>query len=184
MAWKLLMYPRHFYTEKKRFCAYVISDRNSNYRNRFIDRLTAKKHVDSFGHYQNNVGYILPRIYKYNQYGVLSEYKFIICFENAIKPYYLTEKLLRAYLTGAVPVYAGDINSLKWFNPKAFLYLDNDSDEAMDQLIDKMLYLDSNDEAYRSIHQETLLREKKIPYELSIEHIHECMEKIFANEKK
>lgn len=38
---------------------------------------------------------------------VLNQYRFAICFENAITPGYVTEKILDCFMAGVVPVYLG-----------------------------------------------------------------------------
>lgn len=49
-----------------------------------------------------------------NKRAVLSQYKFAICFENAIASGYVTEKILDCFMAGVIPVYLGapEINKL------------------------------------------------------------------------
>lgn len=40
----------------------------------------------------------------------LARYKFSICYENAVEPGYLTEKIFDCFVAGTIPVYLGDSN--------------------------------------------------------------------------
>ena len=44
-----------------------------------------------------------------------------MCFENDLFPGYITEKLLDAYLCGAVPLYWGDLGNEPHINRRAFI---------------------------------------------------------------
>lgn len=55
----------------------------------------------------------------------LSRYKFTLCFENAIFPGYLTEKIFDALLAGSVPVYLGDPEISKSVPDTAFIDVRN-----------------------------------------------------------
>lgn len=46
---------------------------------------------------------------------------------------------------------------LKWLNPKSFLYLKDDSDQSMKELIDKIIELDNDDDKYRKMFEQPLL---------------------------
>lgn len=43
----------------------------------------------------------------------ISNYKFSLCFENAIYPGYLTEKIMDCFVAGVIPIYLGDPNVKK-----------------------------------------------------------------------
>lgn len=54
--------------------------------------------------------------------GEYSKCKFIMCFENCEKQGYLTEKIICAFVSGAIPIYWGDHDYAKsLFNPEAFI---------------------------------------------------------------
>ena len=163
---------------KTKFCATVVSNADGQVRSRFFHRLNAVHRVDSYGKWQNNVGFVLPKGDEHRS-DTLMPYKFVMCFENSIQSHYLTEKLLNAYLCGAIPIYGGASVSREVLNPKAFLYLEDTSDAAMDTLIEKVLYLDQNDDAYRAMHAEPLLREMCIPREMTIEYFKERLQEAY-----
>lgn len=164
--WRDYTVPRQMQA-KPHFCCFVVSNRHSSVRRDFFARLCKYKTVHSFGQCENNTGQLAPPIPQVDGYDVrrtpnpymslLDNFKFMICFENAQAPYYLTEKLQNAWLGGTVPIYWGASKALEWLNPKSFLYLEDASEECMNALIKKIKYLDQNDEAYAAIFSEPLL---------------------------
>lgn len=93
--------------KREKFCAYLVTNggnrNNPLLRERFFDKLSEYKQVDSGGKHRNNIGYFVQDKQKW-----LQEYKFNLCFENSSYPGYLTEKLIDAYSAGCVPIYWGD----------------------------------------------------------------------------
>lgn len=179
-AWPRLMEPRTLPTPnpKTKFCAMTVSNDRGIVRNKFFNLLNGIRKVDSMGNCFNNMaGYKLPKG-KENCPITLGSYQFILCFENNIKTHYLTEKLLHAYLAGAIPIYGGAKIAQEWLNPNAFLYLEEDTPQAMEKLARQVLYLADNEEAYRKIYEQPLLRTKQIPPEMSIEFIRYALEQI------
>src|SRR5581483_66282 len=78
----------------------------------------------------------------------ISEYKFVISFENKRYPGYLTEKIVEPMLVNSIPIYWGDPMVDNEFNPKSFI---NVSDfESVDKAIQHIIELDQNDEKYKS----------------------------------
>jgi hypothetical protein len=151
--------------KKKKFCIFVVSNSNSydvKVRNKFFKKLSKYKKVDSGGSALNNMGMNVPRNDEskgdYSYYEFLSEYKFMICFENTSKPNYLTEKLANAYLGGTVPIYWGASKVREWLNPKSFLQLEETAtEEEMDRLINKIKEIDNDDKLYDEIYREPLM---------------------------
>lgn len=165
--------------EKKKFCIFVVSN-SDNYdtkvRNRFFEKLSMYKRVDSGGGALNNMGMMVPRNDEmrgdYSYYNFLSEYKFMICFENASKPNYLTEKLANAYLGNTVPIYWGASKVRKWLNKDAILQLEETAtEEEMDRLVNRIKEIDNDDILYNEIYNQPLMYE--IPEEMRIENIRE-----------
>lgn len=166
--WPLYSIPRPLsLPHKRRFCAFIVSNEKAHIRNRFFQKLHAYKHVDSCGYRMNNCGFQAP----FDGYlEFLQQFKFMICFENTSKSHYITEKLHNAYLGGTIPIYWGCPNAQTWFNPKSFLYLPPDAnDAAMDQLIARIIELDQDDAKYTEMHQELLLPSSEIPYDMRLE---------------
>ncbi len=169
--WHKYSIPRHLQLPKRRFCAFIVSNQKAHLRNHFFQKLCKYKKVDSCGWAMNNCGFRAP----YEGYhDFLQQFKFMICFENTSKSHYITEKLYNAYLGDTIPIYWGCPNALKWFNPNAFLYLDeNGSEQAMDELIAKIIELDNDDAKYAAMHREMLLPDGQIPKDMQLSTIKE-----------
>jgi hypothetical protein len=154
-SWGLLSIPRVL-PEQKKFCAFVVSNTTGTVRNLFMELLSKYRKVDCAGNYKNNINKNAPRdTNEYMQF--LSEYKFNICFEHSNTTNYITEKLFNAYLGGGIPIYWGTSQVLEWFNPRAFLYLPDNSEKSMEILINKIIQLDQNPEMYKAMQSEPLL---------------------------
>ncbi|CAK9033452.1 unnamed protein product [Durusdinium trenchii] len=52
-------------------------------------------------------------------------FRFAMVFENRLSPRYVTEKIVNAFLSGAIPIYWGSPFVLKIFNPMAFIYVNS-----------------------------------------------------------
>ena len=104
--------------QKTDFCAYVMSNltNSAEERTRIFDLLSVYKRVNAGGRWKNNVGGPVK-----NKIEFQSRHKFVIAFENCSSPGYLTEKLAEAAASNAVPIYWGDPDIGKMFNPKAFI---------------------------------------------------------------
>jgi alpha(1,3/1,4) fucosyltransferase len=86
-------------TNPDRFACAVFS--NPHYMRLIaIDKLAAFGEVDVFGRYSG-------RPVK-DKMSTLMPYRFNLCFENAIMPGYVTEKVLHAKLAGCIPLWWGD----------------------------------------------------------------------------
>jgi hypothetical protein len=178
--WQRYQQPRPLYS-KNRFCAFVVSNPTAHIRNTFFQKLNVYKRVDSCGCALNNCGFTAPKGDAYLQF--LQQFKFNICFENKSKPYYLTEKLHNAWLGGCIPIYYGCPNVHTWLNKDAFLYLEDDSEEAMNRLIARIIELDNDDEKYMEMYRQPLII-GEIPQCMTIEHVQKQVEKIINNENQ
>lgn len=151
---------RQFFFEKKltdnrnKFCAFIHSNTNATKRNEFLFKLSNYKKVDSGGMAFNNIGYRVE-----NKLEWLKDYKFCMCFENFSEYGYLTEKLLEGMMGGCIPIYWGSNSCKEEFNQKSFLnWHDFENDE---QLINKIIELDQNDEIYKQMYSEPYLIDNK-----------------------
>jgi hypothetical protein len=134
-------------TIPSKFACTFITNPTSSIRNTFIDKLEEQKNIDHFGVYKNNQGGAFPGDYS-NVVERMSEYKFVICFENSQEDSYVTEKIINTLLAGSVPVYWGCNRIKSYFNENRFLNLETTDDIGYTNLINKMLLLDQNDTQY------------------------------------
>ncbi len=104
-AWKAVLMKLFFGTKVK--LIYPV-------RKKFVTGLASKKVIDLYGKgWDTDSNESVRAVYKGlvpadGKLETLSKYKFTLCFENAIFPGYVTEKLFDALLAGSVPVYLGD----------------------------------------------------------------------------
>ena len=95
----------------------------------------------------------------------------MLCFENKILPYYLTEKLLHAWLAGTIPIYAGASRLPRWLNPRSFIHVTDFSPSGIAAVLDRITHLTSDQDAYDAMFAEPLLCEPSIPHELTIPYL-------------
>jgi hypothetical protein len=108
---------------KTRFCAFLYSH-ICPYREAFFRALSAYKPVDAPGRSMNNMPGIDPvpgQIDWKVKVEFLRAYKFVIAFENSSAPGYNTEKLTHAIEADAMPIYWGDPEIGRSFNPGRFI---------------------------------------------------------------
>lgn len=144
------------------FCATVISNgkQTDGVREHLFDVLNRYKPVASGGSYKNTEGGRVP-----DKYAFQKQYKFVIAGENAASAGYTTEKLPDAFVAHAIPIYHGDPDVAKYYNPKAFINADDfESDDALLEYVKKV---DQDDLLYLSILREPVFKDNKIPYALT-----------------
>ena len=132
----------------KKFCAWVVSNGGGTVRNKFFDKLSEYKTVDSGGSYKNNVGGAVS-----DKLGFLKNYKFSICFENSKTQGYISEKLSDAFEAGTIPIYYGDDTVLEILNNRSYIHVKDEND--FEEKIELIKKIDQNDTLY-----EEMIREK------------------------
>lgn len=172
-----------FLKPKKKFCCFVVKRAGRYERELFFDMLLEYKKVDSLGPFRNNVDFSIPTYEAHDNevwdkyLEILSEYKFMICFENRSQPRFLTEKLYTALNAGVVPIYWGCPLATEVFNPDRFLMVktyenNNECINEFRRVIQRVIELDHDDIEYdRMIHQPCVLnvQEKDLDFENRIQ---------------
>lgn len=134
--------------EKTDFCSFVVSNSFADeLRTQLFEKLSQYKQVNSGGKYKNNVGGPVADKLEFEK-----KHKFSICCENSSSPGYTTEKLYQAFAAQTIPIYWGDPEVCKVFNPKAFIFV-NDY-ESLEAVVERVKQIDQNDELYESILKE------------------------------
>ena len=113
----------------ERFCSFTVSNPSNMMRNGFFQQLNQYKRVHSYGKVLPN-DFNLQKLStpgKYwrdlkDQFFLQHSHKFAIVFENTPFKGYTTEKLMDAFLAGAMPIYYGDPTVTKEWNGDAFLH--------------------------------------------------------------
>lgn len=94
----------------KRFCSLVSGHDPNGLRQEVYDSLIDIDDVSCGGRFLNNTDE-LKRVYNNDKIRYLQQFKFNICPENSNAPGYVTEKLMEAVFSGAIPVYWGSDNN-------------------------------------------------------------------------
>ncbi len=132
-----------------KFCSFLYSNPHAQERIRFFEHLSRYKHIDSDGKVLNNTEYLVGSSFDFT-----SPYKFSIAFENIPSRGYGTEKIMRSFAAGSLPIYWGDPDIALDVNPSRFIHArDFDGPEELAAYIAEV---DNNDELYLSYFREPL----------------------------
>lgn len=137
--------------EKTAFCSITVS--NSNRHPMFkelFEELSKYKKVDSGGKWNNNVGGPVADKLVFDR-----SHKFSIVCENTAHSGYTTEKLVQAFAAGCIPIYWGDPNVTKVFNPKAFIRVQDFS--SLQEALAFVMKVDADDQLWESMMREPVL---------------------------
>jgi len=136
-------------TVPPKFCCFIVSNGDCMARNKMFNMLSRYKRVDSYGGFKNNMGQTLKHNYWTQEYlNFISNYKFIICFENSKFGTYSTEKIVNPYLANIIPIYWSSHKIKDTLNPESMLFLEDERDETYIRLINRVVELDRNPEKY------------------------------------
>lgn len=139
---------------KKKFCCFVVSNSKSDTRIDFFHKLSAYKKVDSGGRVLNNIGKQVA-----DKLSFVSDYKFIIAFENSSYLGYTTEKVLEPRQVNTIPIYWGNPVIDLEMNTKSFInYHDYNS---YDALMERIIEVDNDDNLYKQYLKECLFKDYK-----------------------
>ncbi|RAW31145.1 hypothetical protein PC110_g12489 [Phytophthora cactorum] len=146
--------------EKLKFCAYLYARCDSS-RELMYDLLNALRPVDALGTCAGSsrppdstkMASRVAMFYNDDAVRRYAPYKFVIAFENACAPGYVTEKMVNAFLAGSVPVYLGDSTSVsQLFNPASFI--DCGLFDSLQKCAEFVIYVDDSPELYTRMRQE------------------------------
>ncbi len=144
------VYPEEI-AQKKKFCAFVVTNPCNPVRNSAFHWLSQYKKVDSAGRLFNNVGEDIfaglggggGELLKHE---FLKNYKFCLAYENSSSQGYTTEKLLHAKIAGCIPIYWGDPKVERDFDPKGFI--DARKFSTPEELIEAVRQVDADPSLY------------------------------------
>lgn len=169
-AWKILK-------RKKFFCNFIYGHESSHgMREELFRRLSCYKDVVSPGSYLNNTA-VEGKSKKctwQEKYQYLLESKFTIAGDSIVYPGFVTEKIVQPFEKHSIPVYFGNPEIDKDFNPEAFVWCRDKSD--IERVVDQVKFLDENDDAYIDMLLKCPLTDKK-----SVETLYCELEKFLFN---
>lgn len=168
----------------EKFCIFVVSSDDDTdgcrMRKLFFTELNKYKKVDSYGKIMNNMNKYAPGKYWSEEYiQLLSQYKFVIAFENAKVNGYITEKIINPLLSNSIPIYYGSESIDKIFNSDRFIYLKNNND--IENAIDRIKYIDDNNEEYIKIVESDIFKDGIFPKKYELTYIQDEMKKLYDN---
>lgn len=137
----------------EKFCCFIVSNGDCAVRNNMFHYLNKYKKVESLGRYCNNMNFLLEHKWWTEEFrDYISNYKFIICFENSKKDgdsnTYSTEKIINPYISRIIPIYWGANHIHKVISRNSMLYLEDDSIASYQKIINEIIELDNNDDKY------------------------------------
>lgn len=150
--------------QKVRFCDFVYSNHNVADRLTFVDKLSQYKPVECPGAVRHNTDFTIPGAHSgFQRITYAGGSKFSIAFENCCKEGYTTEKIAIAFAARSVPIYYGNPEIHRDFNPGSFINV-HDFD-SFDAAIEYIEHVDNDDDLYRKILRTPCFRDNKpTPY--------------------
>jgi hypothetical protein len=101
------------YEKRRKFCVAFIG-KAYPFRMQSLNELSKIAKVEVFGS--------VARKSVTSKFKVAQNFRFVFCFENDLYPGYVTEKVIEAWATGAIPLYWGK-DVFGYINPKAIINL-------------------------------------------------------------
>lgn len=162
----------------RRFCNFIYSNAKlgdgAQLRQEFCKELMKYKKVDCPGKVLNNMStdelsirlvnkesepvVVLDNSWQTSKQEFQKRYKFSISFENMCIPGMTTEKLLNPFFAYSIPIYWGNPEVTREYNPKSFINC-HDYNNDFHAIIEKVKELDSDDKKYLAMLREPPMRE-------------------------
>lgn len=105
--------------------------------------------LNSGGRYMNNMG--MPEGVP-DKYVFQKKHKFSIAFENSSHSGYTTEKLVQSFAAQTIPIYWGDPDVTRFFNPKAMINVLNF--HSLQEVVKRVSDIDNDSELYMDMLEE------------------------------
>lgn len=168
---------KKIWESKTKFCCMVVSNPKCQKRLDFYTNLSKIKKVDSGGKIFNNIGGAID-----NKYEFIKDYKFVLSFENSSYKGYTTEKILEPIYKDCIPIYWGNPLVGKDFNDKRYInYNDYENEE---ELINRIIEIDENDELAIDMILQTPFSDEKISHDLEHQKVLDILTTIFNSDNK
>jgi hypothetical protein len=173
--------------EKTKFCNFIYSNGNAHpFRDEFFTALNAQKKVDSAGAHIKNVQDDIGAAYQGDwtkpKVDFQKNYKFTIAFENSSSIGYTTEKVVHALAADTIPIYWGNPEVGREFNPQRIINcheFDN-----IEQVIERVFEIDANDSEFHQVLREPFFNNDKDIAGLSDHEILTFFNSIFSQDTK
>lgn len=147
-----LQNPHDIKAAKPDFCSITVSNTNRDpIFSTLFDALSDYKRVDSGGKWKHNTtgGAVTDKM------AFDRSHKFSIVCENSAHPGYTTEKIVQAFAAGCIPIYWGDPEIARVFNPKSFVNVREF--HTIDDVVRRVREIDTDARLYERILREPVL---------------------------
>ena len=160
--------------QKTGFCSMTVSNKNRHpIFVRLFEELSKYKRIDSGGMWRNNIGGRVEDKFAFD-----STHKFSIVCENTAHSGYTTEKLVQALAANCIPIYWGDPNVSKVFNPKAII---NVSDfPTLADVVEQVKHVDRDEQLWHDMLAVSLLTDDNYRSECQEEALRQFLSNIFS----
>ncbi|MGB7842375.1 MAG: glycosyltransferase family 10, partial [Salinimicrobium sp.] len=168
--------------KKEYFCNFIYSNSQADpARDQFFHLLSEYKRVASPGSHLNNlvmdVGGRYTEDWMYTKLAFQSNCKFSIAFENSSSPGYTTEKLMHAYITKTIPIYWGNPEVAKDFNPYSLINCHEFN--SFEEVVKRVKEIDQNDELALTYLNEPPFSGNQVPQNLKKQKLEMFLRSIF-----
>jgi len=166
-------------SSKTRFCALLSSyvDRTVANRSIFFQALNRMRRVHSSGRGLNNTGFFASPGHE-AKLDFLRPYRFTIAFENKDRLGWTTEKMYDPLAAYTIPIFWGDRQASRYFNPDSFINAHDFS--TVDELAEYVCHVDDTPSLYEKYLRATPFHENVPPKEFSKDRILRFFDRIFA----
>lgn len=171
---------------ERRFCNFIYTNGFADpFRDEFFHRLAGYRRVDSPGAHLRNTQEPIGEAYRGDWSAPKVQYqrsfKFSFAFENSSSPGYTTEKIVHALAADTIPIYWGNPDIGREFNPRRIVNCHEFA--TAEAVIARIAAIDQDDGLYREILAQPFFPDDVVPAALQDAHILKRFESIFAQPK-
>ena len=143
--------------DSRRFCSVVSGHDPNGLRKNIYDSLIGIDEISCGGRFMNNTDELKLK-FNNDKIRYLEQFKFNICPENSNAPGYVTEKLIEAISSGAIPIYWGSDNDPEpdILNKDAIIFWNRDGDNTKN--IEFIRTLHENPQLYKDFYSQARLK--------------------------
>lgn len=184
---RTITYTSEHLIQKKHFCNFIYANAQTHpARDEFFYAMNKYKKVSSPGKHLNNmkfdIGERFAEDWMYTKLAFQSSCKFSIAFENTSTPGYVTEKIMHAFISNTIPIYWGDPEVAKDFNPDAFINCHDFRN--FEEAVTYVKEIDNNEELYLKILNAPAFRNNQVPEHLELQKLIQFFRHIFGQNEE
>ena len=136
------------YDKRRKFCVAFIG-KAYPFRMQALNLISGIKNVEVYG--------AITRKDVDSKFKASKDFRFVFAFENDLFPGYVTEKVIEAWATGAIPLYWGS-DPLNYINPEAIINLNNF--DSFQDFLERVAQVNENKTLWEQIASQPILQKK------------------------